>query len=134
MRRDNNNEIKGSRSSGNERPWSLLSAAFVSTFTVNVMAEWGDKSQLSVILLAARGADLSAVMAGALVGHVVTNALAVAGGSAIRDHISVRTGSSPFLSLSVAQPLTCLSLSHSVTLAGGVTFLAFALLAILSPA
>lgn len=64
---------------------------FVSTFTMNFLAEWGDKSQLSVIILAARS-SFALVCAGALAGHFVANSLAVIGGSFIRDIISIRTG------------------------------------------
>lgn len=72
----------------------LLSGVFVSTFTMNFFAEWGDKSQISVILLAAKENWLL-VLGGALIGHLMANTLAVLGGAFIRDIISIRTGNHP---------------------------------------
>ena len=68
------------------------------------LAEWGDRSQLATIVLAARE-DLSAVILAGLLGHFMCTGLAVLGGRMIAQKISVRT----------------------VTLVGGVVFISLLL-------
>ena len=80
---------------------------FLQAFTMTFLAEWGDRSQLATIVLAAREDVLAVVIAGIL-GHAVCTGLAVLGGRMIAQRISVRT----------------------VTLVGGVVFLFFALTAL----
>ena len=70
------------------------------------LAEWGDRSQLATIVLAARE-DLSAIIIAGLIGHALCTGLAVMGGRFVATKISVRT----------------------VTLIGGVCFMMFALTA-----
>ena len=72
------------------------------------LAEWGDRSQLATIVLAARE-DLSAIVIAGLIGHTLCTGLAVMGGRFVATKISVRT----------------------VTLIGGVCFMMFALTAFL---
>lgn len=79
---------------------------FLQAFTMTFLAEWGDRSQLATIVLAAREDVLAVVIAGIL-GHAVCTGIAVLGGRMIAQKISVRT----------------------VTLVGGVVFLFFALTA-----
>jgi putative Ca2+/H+ antiporter (TMEM165/GDT1 family) len=67
------------------------------------LAEWGDRSQLATIVLAARE-DVVAVIIAGLLGHFICTGLAVLGGKMIATKISVR----------------------NVTIAGGVVFLVFA--------
>ena len=67
------------------------------------LAEWGDRSQLATIVLAAREEIKGVVVAGVL-GHALCTGLAVMGGRMIAQRISVRT----------------------VPLVGGVVFLIFA--------
>lgn len=95
--KDTNRHEKESQTRSGGSFWFLIpvSGVFVSTFTMNFLAEWGDKSQLSVIVLAAKG-NFVMVCAGALAGHLVANSLAVMGGSFIRDVISIRTGDPMF--------------------------------------
>ncbi|KAI8145406.1 hypothetical protein BJV82DRAFT_603553 [Fennellomyces sp. T-0311] len=64
----------------------VLLEAFLLTF----LGEWGDKSQISTIALAASN-DVYWVAAGVIVGHGVCTALAVLGGRLLADRISVRT-------------------------------------------
>jgi len=71
------------------------------------LAEWGDRSQLATIVLAARE-EIKGVILGGVLGHGLCTGLAVLGGRMIAQRISVRT----------------------VTLAGGVVFLFFALTAL----
>lgn len=80
-----------SATSASQQKSLLVSGVFVSTFTMNFFAEWGDKSQISVILLAAKE-NWVLVLTGALLGHLLANTLAVLGGAIIRDIISIRTG------------------------------------------
>lgn len=81
-----------------------LSPIFVQAFTMTFVAEWGDRSQIATVVLGAREHTLG-VCIGAILGHSVCTAMAVMGGRMIAQKISVRT----------------------VTLVGGVVFLAFAL-------
>eukprot|EP00092_Neocalanus_flemingeri_P019023 GFUD01020611.1.p1 GENE.GFUD01020611.1~~GFUD01020611.1.p1 ORF type:complete len:282 (-),score=71.12 GFUD01020611.1:279-1124(-) len=90
---------------------SFLSKVFVQSFTMTALAEWGDRSQLATVILAARE-DVYGVCVGGVLGHALCTGLAVMGGRLIATRISVRT----------------------VTLIGGVVFLLFALSAlVMSP-
>jgi len=84
----------------------LFSPIFIQAFTMTFLAEWGDRSQLATIVLAARE-NLSAIIIAGLIGHTLCTGLAVLGGRFVATKISVRT----------------------VTLIGGVCFLMFALTA-----
>ncbi|MEE6462020.1 hypothetical protein FKM82_001465 [Ascaphus truei] len=75
----------------------------LSAFTLTFLAEWGDRSQLTTIVLAARE-DPFGVAIGGTIGHSLCTGLAVIGGRMIAQKISVRT----------------------VTIIGGIVFLAFA--------
>ncbi|XP_044737637.1 transmembrane protein 165 [Chrysoperla carnea] len=81
----------------------FLSRIFLQSFTMTFLAEWGDRSQLTTIILAARE-DVTGVIIGGILGHSLCTGLAVLGGRMIAQKISVRT----------------------VTLIGGVVFLIFA--------
>ena len=59
-------------------------------FTMIFVAEWGDRSQISTVILAARE-DVIGVFVGSLSGHVFCTGLAVIGGRFVADMISVRT-------------------------------------------
>ncbi|PWA14368.1 hypothetical protein CCH79_00011190 [Gambusia affinis] len=85
----------------------LISPIFIQAFTLTFLAEWGDRSQLTTIILAARE-DPFGVAVGGTVGHCLCTGLAVIGGRMIAQKISVRT----------------------VTIIGGIVFLAFALSAL----
>jgi len=80
---------------------------FLQALTMTFLAEWGDRSQLATILLAARE-DVFGVTLGAIIGHSLCTGLAVLGGRMIAQKISVKT----------------------VTLVGGVVFLIFAVSAL----
>nr|XP_039271032.1 transmembrane protein 165-like [Styela clava] len=86
-----------------KRCWGLLSPILVQAFTLTFLAEWGDRSQLTTIILGARENVLGVVIGGTL-GHALCTGLAVIGGRMIAQKISVRT----------------------VTIIGGVVFLLFA--------
>ncbi|XP_015596935.1 transmembrane protein 165 [Cephus cinctus] len=85
----------------------LLSRIFLQAFTLTFLAEWGDRSQLTTIILAARE-DVYGVILGGVLGHSFCTGLAVLGGRMIAQRISVRT----------------------VTIIGGIVFLLFAITAL----
>ncbi|CAH1267574.1 TMEM165 [Branchiostoma lanceolatum] len=86
------------------RVWGIFSPIFLQSFIMTFLAEWGDRSQITTIILAARE-DVLGVTIGGILGHALCTGLAVIGGRMIAQRISVRT----------------------VTLVGGVVFLIFAL-------
>ena len=69
----------------------LLSPAWVQTFVMTFLGEWGDRSQIATIAMAA-GSDYWWVTAGALGGHAICTGVAVIGGKAIAGKVSLRTG------------------------------------------
>lgn len=69
----------------------FVSLAFIETFTMIFLAEWGDRSQISTLVLAARE-NVIAVTLGALLGHFLCTGLAVLGGRFVAQMISVKTG------------------------------------------
>ncbi|GBN56919.1 Transmembrane protein 165 [Araneus ventricosus] len=85
----------------------FFSRIFLETFTMTFLAEWGDRSQLTTIILAARE-DAFGVTIGAVIGHGVCTSLAVIGGRIVAQRISVK----------------------SVTFIGAVIFLIFAVWAL----
>jgi len=114
LRKREEKESRGDIESGGSKPTtavSMLSKIFVQSFTMTMLAEWGDRSQLATVILAARE-DVYGVCIGGILGHALCTGLAVLGGRLIATRISVRT----------------------VTLVGGVVFLLFALSAlVMSP-
>ncbi|CAG8888491.1 unnamed protein product [Penicillium salamii] len=80
----------------------LLSPAWVQTFVMTFLGEWGDRSQIATIAMAA-GQDYWWVTIGASAGHGICTAAAVIGGRAIAGRVSMRV----------------------VTLGGAVAFLVF---------
>ena len=87
--------------------YTMLSRIFIQAFTMTFLAEWGDRSQLATIVLAARE-NVSAVVIAGVLGHAFCTGLAVLGGRMIAQKISVRT----------------------VTIVGGVVFILFAVTAL----
>ncbi|CAK9821657.1 Transmembrane protein 165 [Anthophora retusa] len=85
----------------------FLSRIFLQAFTLTFLAEWGDRSQLTTIILAARE-DVYGVIIGGILGHSFCTGMAVLGGRMIAQKISVRT----------------------VTILGGIVFLLFAVTAL----
>ncbi|CAI6340056.1 unnamed protein product [Periconia digitata] len=80
----------------------LLSPAWVQTFIMTFLGEWGDRSQIATVAMAA-GSDYWWVTGGAIVGHGLCTAGAVIGGRAIAGRVSMRV----------------------VTLGGAIAFLCF---------
>ncbi|XP_016335543.1 transmembrane protein 165-like [Sinocyclocheilus anshuiensis] len=81
----------------------VISPIFIQALTLTFLAEWGDRSQLATIVLAARENPFGVAVGGTL-GHCLCTGLAVIGGRMVAQKISVRT----------------------VTIIGGIVFLAFA--------
>lgn len=71
----------------------LLSPAWVQTFIMTFLGEWGDRSQIATIAMAA-GSDYWWVTGGAVTGHAACTAVAVIGGRAIAGRVSLRVGKS----------------------------------------
>ncbi|KAJ5692332.1 hypothetical protein N7462_001755 [Penicillium macrosclerotiorum] len=67
----------------------LLSPAWVQTFAMTFLGEWGDRSQIATIAMAA-GQDYWWVTVGAITGHAICTAAAVIGGRAIAGRVSLR--------------------------------------------
>jgi putative Ca2+/H+ antiporter (TMEM165/GDT1 family) len=81
-----------------------LSPVFVQACTMTFLAEWGDRSQIATIALAA-AKDPIGVTLGGILGHSICTGVAVIGGRMLATRISERT----------------------VAICGGVLFLVFAL-------
>jgi len=93
-----------------KNPWKqyagyFLSPIFIECMTLTFLAEWGDRSQIATIALAA-AQNPYGVTLGAVIGHSICTGCAVIGGRILATKISVR----------------------SVTFIGGFLFLVFALL------
>ena len=69
----------------------MTSRVMMQAFTMTFLAEWGDRSQLTTIILGARE-DVYGVIVGGVLGHAICTGLAFIGGRMIAQRISVRTG------------------------------------------
>ncbi|KAI2619731.1 UPF0016-domain-containing protein [Hypoxylon sp. NC1633] len=69
----------------------LLSPAWVQTFVMTFLGEWGDRSQIATIAMAA-GQDYWWVTLGAVIGHACCTGVAVLGGRAIAGRVSLKVG------------------------------------------
>ncbi|KIH87437.1 hypothetical protein SPBR_04812 [Sporothrix brasiliensis 5110] len=67
----------------------LLSPAWVQTFVMTFLGEWGDRSQIATIAMAA-GQDYWWVTLGAVVGHACCTSVAVLGGRALAGRVSMK--------------------------------------------
>ena len=83
--------IKGALGGLNNLLGLLLSPAWVQTFVMTFLGEWGDRSQIATIAMAA-GQDYWWVTGGAVSGHAVCTGVAVIGGRAIAGRVSLRVG------------------------------------------
>ncbi|ANB12184.1 Gdt1p [Sugiyamaella lignohabitans] len=82
----------------------VLSPVWVQVFVMTFLGEWGDRSQVATIAMAA-GSDYWFVILGAIFGHAICTLAAVVGGKLLASKISLR----------------------HITLAGAVSFLVFAI-------
>ncbi|KAH8288314.1 hypothetical protein KR054_000894 [Drosophila jambulina] len=113
--RDVNAALVNDAESGRRRPQKRGATYFTmrilaQAFTMTFLAEWGDRSQLTTIILAA-SKDVYGVIAGGIIGHCICTGLAVIGGRLVASKISVRT----------------------VTIVGGIVFIGFAIYAVAMP-
>ncbi|XP_052834803.1 uncharacterized protein LOC128251720 isoform X1 [Drosophila gunungcola] len=113
--RDVNAALVSDAESGRRRPQKRGATYFTmrilaQAFTMTFLAEWGDRSQLTTIILAA-SKDVYGVIAGGIIGHCICTGLAVIGGRLVASKISVRT----------------------VTIVGGIVFIGFAIYAVAMP-
>lgn len=69
----------------------VMSKVLMQAFTMTFLAEWGDRSQLTTIILSARE-HIPGVIIGGVLGHSMCTGLAVIGGRMVAQRISVRTG------------------------------------------
>ncbi len=83
-------EAVGALSGGGWGPDAATAALLASTFALVFAAEWGDKSFLATIALAAASSP-GGVVLGAVAGHGAATALAVTGGSLLKGRLSERT-------------------------------------------
>ncbi|KAK6442659.1 GCR1-dependent translation factor 1 [Oleoguttula sp. CCFEE 5521] len=67
----------------------VLSPVWVQTFVMTFLGEWGDRSQIATIAMAA-GQDYWWVTLGAVAGHACCTGLAVLGGRALAGRVSMR--------------------------------------------
>lgn len=102
-------KLNSGRVRSSSRPWSifLFSPVFVKALSMTALAEWGDRSQIATIALAA-SRDMSGVIAGGIIGHGICTGLAVIGGRLLASSISEK----------------------AVALMGGILFIAFAVLTV----
>ena len=80
---------KKKKSTKKKKKGALLSPVLVETFIITFLAEWGDRSQIATIGLAA-SSDPVGVTIGGVVGHAVCTGAAVIGGRHMAEHISER--------------------------------------------
>ncbi|CAG0913145.1 unnamed protein product [Notodromas monacha] len=71
--------------------WKSIARVFLQAFTMTFLAEWGDRSQISTIVLAATE-NVWGVTLGGTVGHSLCTGVAVIGGRIVAQRISVKTG------------------------------------------
>lgn len=102
----------------------LLSPVWVQTFVMTFLGEWGDRSQIATIAMAA-GQDYWWVTAGAVTGHAVCTAVAVIGGRAIAGKVSLRVGEYLLTPLYSSMRLLIIA---TVTLGGAGAFLVFGII------
>ncbi|KAF4914842.1 GCR1-dependent translation factor 1 [Colletotrichum viniferum] len=81
--------LRGSLQGLNNLLSLLLSPAWVQTFVMTFLGEWGDRSQIATIAMAA-GQDYWWVILGAMVGHCICTGAAVIGGRAIAGRVSLK--------------------------------------------
>lgn len=113
-----NMESGGFNPKANKKPWYVtaghqindlaafvLSPVFIQVFVMTFLGEWGDRSQIATIALAA-GSDYWYVIIGAIIGHGLCTFAACIGGKLLAKKISMR----------------------NVTLGGAIAFFVFSIL------
>lgn len=67
----------------------VVSPVLLESFTLTFLAEWGDRSQIATIGLAA-ASDVFGVTVGGILGHAMCTGAAVLGGKHLAEHIHER--------------------------------------------
>ncbi|OBA24557.1 UPF0016-domain-containing protein, partial [Metschnikowia bicuspidata var. bicuspidata NRRL YB-4993] len=67
----------------------ILSPVWIQVFVMTFLGEWGDRSQIATIAMAA-GSDYWFVIFGAIIGHAICTAAATIGGQLLATKISMR--------------------------------------------
>lgn len=101
----------------------LLSPAWVQTFVMTFLGEWGDRSQIATIAMAA-GQDYWWVTLGAIMGHACCTGVAVIGGRAIAGKVSLKVGKFSDLQHPGVDVVVLLTYAL-VTVGGAIAFLFF---------
>ena len=95
MNKESNKVVQDPEAGGPKKSkagaFKVLLRIFVQAFTMTFVAEWGDRSQITTIILSARE-NLMGVITGGIIGHAICTGLGVLGGRMIAQKISVRTG------------------------------------------
>ena len=91
LQRSSSGGLKGFLSGWGNLFSLLLSPAWVQTFVMTFLGEWGDRSQIATIAMAA-GQDYWWVTLGAMGGHAICTSVAVIGGRAIAGRVSLKVG------------------------------------------
>lgn len=87
--------------------FKVLLRIFMQAFTMTFVAEWGDRSQITTIILSARE-NLMGVITGGVIGHAICTGIGVVGGRMIAQKISVRTGKLCLIDLHEARLISIL--------------------------
>jgi len=77
---------------GSAAPWyaMLVSPIFAQCFLLTLLAEWGDRSQIATIIMAASRNPYGVTFGGTL-GHALCTGVAVVGGQVLSERISVKS-------------------------------------------
>ncbi|CAN3361335.1 divalent cation/proton antiporter Gdt1p [Diutina catenulata] len=115
---DQNDHLESGSAEKQQQPWYVelghnaenlaafvLSPVFIQVFVMTFLGEWGDRSQIATIAMAA-GSEYWMVIAGAIIGHGMCTAAACIGGKLLAKKISMR----------------------NVTMGGAIAFFIFAIL------
>ncbi|KAE9556077.1 hypothetical protein FO519_000711 [Halicephalobus sp. NKZ332] len=74
-------DLESGTAPGSTNTWNILtfvSNIFIKSFTLTFVAEWGDRSQLTTIILAARE-DVTGVILGGITGHTICTVTLIGG-------------------------------------------------------
>ncbi|RNF26481.1 uncharacterized protein Tco025E_01228 [Trypanosoma conorhini] len=107
----------GPNPGGHFRRWCALPPVLVEAFALTFVAEWGDRSQLATIALAAAKSPF-AVTIGGILGHAVCTGVAVLCGNMTAKYVSMRTvntvGGLLFIVFALATLYELLTQTHHV--------------------
>eukprot|EP00959_Pyramimonas_sp_CCMP1952_P006266 131211-Pyramimonas_sp.AAC.2 len=83
-------ELKEQEDAGDKKKAKWLDPVLLQTFSLTFLAEWGDRSQLATIGLAAQQ-SIAGVTLGGILGHSICTSVAVLGGRHFAARLSERT-------------------------------------------